>query len=659
MMLIEHTKSLLFPKGPTTSSVTKTDLSIVFFTAFVVILCSQLIGTLHFILGPAILESGDFAANALQISDAGKMKELLGNYSRWHFHHPGPAFFYVYALGELVFFKCLHLVNSPHQAHVLAGVILQSFFIALATRLCALTCDSRRAASTLVLSVIIVLGLTTSGSLSSIWPPHVLFGPFLLLVIAAAAASRGQDSGLLALALSSGFCVHGHIAQIALVLPVAAYGAAGWIMSKGGTWRAHVRTLAWLLAIAFVFALPILINAAFVRPSNLDDVIAYLHANQDPRPSFHSALRYILGFWLFDPSPEVTASHGGTLASAWLSALLLCLSTLAALLTPFGQRASGYRAIFLSALFAMIMSIFWATRITGPLYEFNSYYVYALVAISLFLIMESVAVLLKKYAKPVAPAVFLLGGVFIILSYRPHPASSASETYAHPAPIMPSARGKFVLISVTTESWPITTALALELHREGASLYVNKDWEFMFGKQYTLDGLSLSAIPNPIIIDPRLGTDPPKQSPLSLDAFCIPAMAQKKYVGDHSIGEALRDCAIASFSTTEPSGDFVFSSGPASALQFKANRGDHMTLQLTPFLGGNVKQQHVEILLSGKRIYSATLKGSASVEAELDCDVCTLQLRTPNAFSPLSAGIGGDGRELGVALQRFSIRPGD
>jgi len=538
-------------------------------------------------------------------------------------------------------------------------MILQSLFVALATSLCALTCDSRRAAGTLVLSIVTVLGLTTFGSLSSIWPPHVLFGPFLALVIAGAAASRGQDSGMLALALSSGFCVHGHIAQAALVFPVATYGAIGWTLSKRGNWRPHARTLIWLLAIAFVFALPILINVAFVRPSNLHDVIAYLHANRDPRPSFLAALRYILGFWLFDSSPEVTASHRASLASAWLPALLLCLSALAALLTPWGQRASGYRAIFVSALFAMIMSLFWATRITGPLYEFNSFYVYALVAISLFLIMEGVAVLLQKYANSIAPAVFFLGGVFIILSYRPHPAFSANETYALPSPIMPSARGKLTLISVTTESWPITTALALELYREGASVYVNKDWEYMFGKQYSLDGFSLSTIPNPIIINPRFGANPPKQSPFNLNAFCIPAMAQNKYVGDHSVGEALRDCAIASFSTTEPSGDFVFSSGHGSALQFKANRGDHMTLQLAPFLGGNVKEQHVDILLSGQRIYSATLKGSARVEAELDCDVCTLQLRTPNAFSPLSAGIGGDGRELGVALQRFSIQPGN
>ncbi|MXV10138.1 hypothetical protein DYQ93_03640 [Xanthomonas sp. LMG 8992] len=656
-MLMKYTNALLFPKGPPTSSLAKPDLRMIFFTAFVAILCTQFVGTFHFLFGPAVLESGDFAANGLQIANAGAMKELLGNYSRWHFHHPGPAFFYVYALGELVFFKVSHLVNSPHQAHVLAGILLQSFFVALSASLCALVCDSKRAASTLVLAVIIVLGLTTFGSLSSIWPPHVLFGPFLLLVIAAAAASMGKDSGLIALALAFGFCIHGHIAQAALVIPVAAYGTAGWILSTGGNWRPHVRTLVWLLAIAFVFALPILINAIFVRPSNIQEVLAYLHANQDPRPSFPSALRYILGFWLFDAYPEAAASNNVTLASAWPAAAFLCLSALAILVDPLRQRAYGYRNVALAAVVALVMSIFWATRITGPLYEFNSFYVYALVAISFFLIMEGAAALLQKYAKPIAPAVFLLAGVFIILSYKPHPAFSSAETYALPSQIMPSAKGKTVLVDVTTESWPMTTALVLELVREGASVYVNRDWEFMFGKKHSLDLLSLNTVSNPMFVNPRLGANPPKQSPLNLDAFCVPAMAQKMYAGDHAIGEALRDCSLASFSTTEPTGDFVYSLGSGAALQFKAHRGNRMTLQVAPFLGGNIKEQQVEVLLSGKRIYSAMLKGPASVEATLDCDLCTLEIRTPNAFSPISAGIGGDGRQLGFALQRLAIAP--
>jgi hypothetical protein len=33
----------------------------------------------------------DYAANAMQIHNAKPLKQLYGNYSRWGFHHPGPA----------------------------------------------------------------------------------------------------------------------------------------------------------------------------------------------------------------------------------------------------------------------------------------------------------------------------------------------------------------------------------------------------------------------------------------------------------------------------------------------------------------------------------------------------------------------------------------
>src|SRR5208337_1374894 len=49
-----------------------------------------------------IYEWADFAANSIQIQNAKHFRELLGNYSRWGFHHPGPVFFYVFAAGELL-----------------------------------------------------------------------------------------------------------------------------------------------------------------------------------------------------------------------------------------------------------------------------------------------------------------------------------------------------------------------------------------------------------------------------------------------------------------------------------------------------------------------------------------------------------------------------
>lgn len=77
-------------------------------------------------------EVGDLAANALQIERCKQGVEIYGNYSRFCFNHPGPGFFYVYALGQVVLYDWLGLVPSPHNAHRLAGLCLQAFFFGLA-----------------------------------------------------------------------------------------------------------------------------------------------------------------------------------------------------------------------------------------------------------------------------------------------------------------------------------------------------------------------------------------------------------------------------------------------------------------------------------------------------------------------------------------------
>src|SRR6266404_6233843 len=61
-------------------------------------------------------EMGDLAANSLQIIRAKHFEAVLGNYSRFGFYHPGPAFFYVYAASEALFHDALHVVPTPLNA---------------------------------------------------------------------------------------------------------------------------------------------------------------------------------------------------------------------------------------------------------------------------------------------------------------------------------------------------------------------------------------------------------------------------------------------------------------------------------------------------------------------------------------------------------------
>src|ERR1035437_3217278 len=103
-----------------------------FFTAFAVIAAGMIFIGHSYYFGTPIFETDDLAANSLQINRAIHLLEIYGNYSRFGFHHPGPAFIYVYAAGEALFYNLLHVVPAPENGHLLAAALLQSSFLAAA-----------------------------------------------------------------------------------------------------------------------------------------------------------------------------------------------------------------------------------------------------------------------------------------------------------------------------------------------------------------------------------------------------------------------------------------------------------------------------------------------------------------------------------------------
>ena len=139
----------------------------------------------------SILELGDSAVNALQIDNAKHGTEIYGNYSRYHFNHPGPVLFYADAAGELILRDWLKVVPSPNNAHLLASLLVQvaCFSLALAIMHCWFD-------SWIFLSAALLAGLwhfsQVPGSFNSIWPPHLLLMPFLCFITAASSFAAGR-----------------------------------------------------------------------------------------------------------------------------------------------------------------------------------------------------------------------------------------------------------------------------------------------------------------------------------------------------------------------------------------------------------------------------------------------------------------------------------
>src|SRR6185437_8154727 len=115
--------------------------------------------------------------NALQIDQAKGFHELYGNYSRFRFHHPGPAFFYVYAWAELLLCDVLKTGLSPYNAHSIAGLAVQAAFFALGLSIAAQWVKATLFLPLALLAAAIHFAIA-GNAFWSIWPPHVLLMPF-------------------------------------------------------------------------------------------------------------------------------------------------------------------------------------------------------------------------------------------------------------------------------------------------------------------------------------------------------------------------------------------------------------------------------------------------------------------------------------------------
>ena len=75
-------------------------------------------------------EDADMGANSILIEQARRFSLLVGNYSREHFNHPGPAFLYVQAWGESLFYDALHVVPTPWNGQLIGLYLLNALFAA-------------------------------------------------------------------------------------------------------------------------------------------------------------------------------------------------------------------------------------------------------------------------------------------------------------------------------------------------------------------------------------------------------------------------------------------------------------------------------------------------------------------------------------------------
>jgi len=450
-----------------------------------------------------IVEFSDYAANSLLVQQAKHFTLLTGHYSRMRFHHPGPAFLYLFALGEFLFYDLLHVVPAPYNGQLLIAIIFNG--VMLSAALCVFRRHVKLSVPlallvTLVVSIIGIGG--RSPMLVSTWMPDVLLFPFLLFAVSAASVLAGETRDLRYLAFSGMLLIHAHFAQF---LVVGAIGGAtvGYILVRAQRqgrlhtfFSARWRDFAWAAAIVFVFALPPLLEIVLNRPNNLDAVLAYQQRTGAMRNTVGMAIGYFACFLLFVSRPEVALTKGpaGILAiglsrpvvvAYWVVLALLFLLAMAA----WRKTAKQQRSPFLKSLVwvgagIVLLFLYWGTRIIGEFYAFNGNFIYALHLLVWFGLLAVIEPLLDWRAARILNvlAVVALMALGILERKVLRSAMESRPDILQAATAVPLSPFGQLAITFDRDDWQWAVGVANSMKRMGKPFCVSPGWGFMFSR---------------------------------------------------------------------------------------------------------------------------------------------------------------------------------
>lgn len=246
-----------------------------------------------------IREDGDFAANSILIQKAAHLRLLVGNYSRVGFNHPGPAFMYVQAVGETLWYHVLHIVASPYDGQLLAVLMLNSALVGLVVMIFYRRTRSLAAAAAVFGVVGVFAGYHLN--LASPWFPHLYFAPFLLFMVAGASVASGDLTDLPSLVLGGGLLVHGHVSFIEFVGGWTFVVAVAWARRHRGGLRVSLakqrKTAAVAGALLGLFLLPMVINVVFHFPGEWGHYLRYVQRNGANTHPLGQSIKFLLSFW--------------------------------------------------------------------------------------------------------------------------------------------------------------------------------------------------------------------------------------------------------------------------------------------------------------------------------------------------------------------------
>lgn len=431
-------------------------------------------------------QSADYALIALEVEKAKVGQAWFGPYSRFHFRHPGPLVFYLYAgLGKMFPFTA-----SEFGKLCLAQFCLNGVFIGLSIALFVRIFKSQAAGLILLLSIVITFSLASSRAFFSVWGPLTLLAPILCFLVASLATITVSPWYLVIAVISSSVAFNNHLGSLGFITPLAA------ILILYSLWLFFIRpdrrqVIFRVLLISSVVFLGL--NAFAIIDAIRSDNFGNLGQIIKFASSSHLQTGYLKGIEIVgNQYSRVIGLPIGIAGGVGIALLPLIVSFRVAKRYP--QILHTLKVGTLLNCLLLIFSIWSVTRTVGRPISYLFWYHYSAVTFSLALAGFSLWILLIQiwsgYSKFLTTigVVMAVGIIFLRLPGYFNEPPRCSDTYDRPLAELAISKDLPLKVHISaTRQWGTIAGFILRLYRAGYQVCVSNEWTFMYGVDLSCD----------------------------------------------------------------------------------------------------------------------------------------------------------------------------
>ena len=427
--------------------------------------------------------TGDNAMIELYTLHAAHGRQLVGAYSQYGWHHPGPMMFYlmapVYALGD-------HSTASIWAAAATINLLSLSTLVWLLWR------RNSNAIFGVVLAALLVLYLARlPGLMTNVWNPHLALLPFVTFLVLAGETLSGDMAIVPLLAIFGSLVIQAHVGFVPTVFTLlitcaVRLGFALWnrTLSRGVALRSSLMTVA-LLEVAWLLPVAQQLTG---NPGNMTRLWRFFVEGDQPQP-LHAAWTASTGMLagIFLPDFRLAIGWGWTPGTTLWPAILVgtVLMSLAAIAIWESRLKQPALAPLAIVCLLATASAFWSVRhLRGPIVDNQIFWVSSLGFVSAALPLTVVIETLVSRLVPArwistlrivpACAVTLVAVVTVVsIIERAHSdeplddeAQAVKVLVEQSLDTLPSIGATRLLVRVDPAIWRVAAGVVLELAKK-------------------------------------------------------------------------------------------------------------------------------------------------------------------------------------------------